>query len=69
VSCFASFIFDFTLQYAIKKVLAKEEGLILNWKYQVPIYANNFNLFAEQCKLRRKTQKLYKFIVWSLSEK
>ena len=47
ISCFVPFIFDVPLQCAFKKVIIYQEGLILNWKYQVQVYANKFNqIFA-----------------------
>jgi hypothetical protein len=56
--CPEPLIFNFSLEYVIRKFQANKEGLKLNGAYQVLICVNNANVLGGTYITRRKPQKL-----------
>jgi hypothetical protein len=51
-------IFNFALEYAIKRVQVNEDGLKLNGKHQLLAYADDVNILGGSVHTIRKMQKL-----------
>jgi hypothetical protein len=51
-------LFNFALEYAIKKVQENQVGLKLNGIHPLPVYADDMNLLGDNIETVKKTQKL-----------
>jgi hypothetical protein len=50
-------LFNFTLEYTIRRVRVNQEGLILNGTRQLSAYVDNVNIVGENIYTIKKTQK------------
>ena len=47
-------LFNFALEYAIRRVKEDRIALELNWKHQLPVYANGVNMLRENLQTVRE---------------
>jgi hypothetical protein len=58
MGCLSALLFNFALEYAIMKVQVNQDGLKLNCKHQLLVYADDINILGGSIILKRKTEKL-----------
>jgi hypothetical protein len=59
-------LFNFALEYAIRKVQGHRVGLKLNGTHQLLVYANYMNLLGDNIDTTKKKQELYLTVVRKL---
>jgi len=52
-------LFNFTLEYAIRRVQVNQDGLKLSGTHLIPVYADNVNILEGKCTYY--TEKLRSF--------
>jgi len=52
------FLFNFVIEYAIRRVQVKQDGLKLNGTHQLLVYADDVNILGGSVHTVKKTQKL-----------
>ena len=62
-------LFNFALQYAIKKVQVNQDGLKLNSTHQLLAYADHVNIVSGSVYTVKKKQKLQELLVRRLDQK
>jgi hypothetical protein len=50
----SSLLFNFTLEYAITRIVVNQDGLKLNGTYQLLVYADDVNIMGGRVHTRRK---------------
>ena len=50
-------LFNFAVEYVIRRVQVKQDGLKLNGRHKLPVYADDANVFGGSVHTIKKTQK------------